>query len=244
MKIKPAAGFGLMAAAILPLLSANSQETPAPVPPATTAAPAGFSPAVAEAIKLAQSGVGDDVVMAYIRNSQTPYNLSAADIVALKNTGVSRPILAAMLNHDQSLRNPPPAVHPQNLYPPAIPAISMPQPVPASQSGSIANAAIVPTAPTIPEPGAAAPAPQTGPPQPAPLRPTVVEQPPPPPRVGIVPVAPAPGYYWAPGYWSWNGGWVWVDGRWVVRPWHGAVWSGGYWGRHGRGYIWVGGRWH
>ena len=66
---------------------------------------------------------------------------------------------------------------------------------------------------------------------------------PPAPQVEVVPVAPGPEYVWAPGYWAWNGGWVWIGGRWVVRPYPGAIWVGGHWGRLGRGYVWVRGHW-
>lgn len=52
---------------------------------------------------------------------------------------------------------------------------------------------------------------------------------PPPPRVEVVGVAPAPGYVWIGGYWGWAGGrHEWVPGRWEApRP----------------GYRWVPHRW-
>jgi hypothetical protein len=241
MKIKNSNCFGLIAAvAVLPLLSAYAQETPAPVAPAAPvvgAAPANFSPGVAEVVKLAQSSIGEDVVVAYVKNAQARYNLSANDIVALKNAGLSSPVISAMLNHDQSLRNQPaPASYEQKVYAPA----------PANPPSAIPNAPTVSPAPTVPPaPTVAAPSsiPMPTTPPPAPTSATIVEQAPPPAQVEVVPVAPGPDYYWVPGYWSWSGGWVWVGGRWAVRPWHGAVWVGGHWGMHGRGYIWMGGRW-
>lgn len=49
--------------------------------------------------------------------------------------------------------------------------------------------------------------------------------PPPPVRVGVVGVAPAPGYVWVGGYQRWTGnGYVWVAGRWVRPPRVGVVW--------------------
>lgn len=49
--------------------------------------------------------------------------------------------------------------------------------------------------------------------------------PPPPVAVGVVGLAPAPGYVWVGGYWDWVGGkWVWVPGRWVEPPRRHAVW--------------------
>jgi hypothetical protein len=49
--------------------------------------------------------------------------------------------------------------------------------------------------------------------------------PPPPVRVGVVGVAPGPGYVWVGGYQRWTGnGYVWVAGRWVRPPRGGMVW--------------------
>ena len=43
--------------------------------------------------------------------------------------------------------------------------------------------------------------------------------PPPPPRYGVIGVAPGPGYIWADGYYNRAGnGWVWVAGRWARPP--------------------------
>src|SRR5258706_14181298 len=43
----------------------------------TVSVPGNLSPAVSEVIRLAESGTGDDVILAYIQNSQGPFNLSA-----------------------------------------------------------------------------------------------------------------------------------------------------------------------
>ena len=49
--------------------------------------------------------------------------------------------------------------------------------------------------------------------------------PPPPVRVGVVGVAPGPGYVRVGGYQRWNGrGYVWVAGHWVRPPRVGVVW--------------------
>jgi hypothetical protein len=49
--------------------------------------------------------------------------------------------------------------------------------------------------------------------------------PPPPVRVGVVGVAPGPGYVWVGGYQRWTGsGYVWVAGRWVRPPRAGVIW--------------------
>ena len=68
--------------------------------------------------------------------------------------------------------------------------------------------------------------------------------PPPPPRYGIVGVAPGPGYAWTDGYWDWRGGnWFWVNGTWLRPPRPRAVWVPGSWrGEHGR-YRFYRGHW-
>lgn len=61
---------------------------------------------------------------------------------------------------------------------------------------------------------------------------------PPPPRYGVVGVAPAPGYVWTDGFWDWRGNnWVWAPGRWQRPPRRGARWEPGRWQeRHDRGH--------
>jgi hypothetical protein len=101
--------FGLVAALALPLLTAHAQTPGAPVPgvPAqpSVAAPVNLSPGAAEVVRLAGSGVGDDVVLAYIQNSQAAFNLAADDVLYLKDIGLSPQVTSAMLSHDSALRN-------------------------------------------------------------------------------------------------------------------------------------------
>jgi hypothetical protein len=269
--------LGSVAAAALPLLAGYAQ-TPAPsasstpmaapgTPKPGDAAPAvqpGFAPNVAEVLRVARSGLGDEVVIAFIKNCQSPYRLSTSDILALKDAGVSSPVLAAMLSHDSALRPahealagaPPPPGAPgtsspytyhQKLYGPPPGGEAAPANAPAPALAGPPQA--LPAQPTLPAqpmlPAQPAPPVQPIPPQqlaaPAPV---VVQQPPPPPRVEVVTAAPGPDYYWAPGYWSWRGGaWIWIGGCWAPRPYPGAVWIGGRWGWGGRGYVWIGGRW-
>jgi hypothetical protein len=47
---------------------------------------------------LAKAGVGDDLVISQIRNSRTVYHLSTADILDLKNSGVSEKVIDFMIN--------------------------------------------------------------------------------------------------------------------------------------------------
>ena len=72
----------------------------------------------------------------------------------------------------------------------------------------------------------------------------IVAQNPPPPQQEVIVVSPGPDYYWCSGEWRWNGvGWVWFPGRYVVRPYHGAVWLEARWVHGPRGWYRVSGRW-
>ena len=53
---------------------------------------------VADVKALAAAGVGDNVIISQIRNSRTVYHLSAADIIDLRNAGVSNPVIDFMIN--------------------------------------------------------------------------------------------------------------------------------------------------
>ena len=75
-----------MAFAMLPLLAGFSQTVnPSTAPQAN--APATLLPSADEVVRLAQSGVDNQVVLAFIEQSHSCYNLSGADITALKNAG-------------------------------------------------------------------------------------------------------------------------------------------------------------
>src|SRR6267143_1388528 len=70
----------------------------------TSAAPSSLSSlAAADVVKLSQSGVSDDVLLAFVNSSQQPYNLSANDVLYLKNAGLPPAVLEAMLRHDSAL---------------------------------------------------------------------------------------------------------------------------------------------
>jgi outer membrane lipoprotein SlyB len=53
---------------------------------------------VADVKALAAAGVGDNVIISQIRNSRTVYHLSAADIIDLRNAGVSNQVIDFMIN--------------------------------------------------------------------------------------------------------------------------------------------------
>jgi hypothetical protein len=65
---------------------------------------------VADVKMLAKSGISDEVIISQIRNSRTVYRLSAADIMDLKDSGVSEKVIDFMINTPSMYRynRPPP----------------------------------------------------------------------------------------------------------------------------------------
>lgn len=71
----------------------------------------------------------------------------------------------------------------------------------------------------------------------------VVAQPPPPPQVEVIPVAPSPAYIWIGGAWAWHGRWVWEGGHYALPPRHGAVWVPHHYEKRGNSHVWIAGGW-
>src|SRR5690349_9287431 len=59
---------------------------------------------LAEIIKLANSGVEEGVMMAFVTNSTSTFNLSAEEIIYLKDIGIPDHVVTAMILRDQTLR--------------------------------------------------------------------------------------------------------------------------------------------
>lgn len=77
-----------------------STNTGASTPASTSQTrPVQLSPGVPEILKLARGGVGDEVIISFIRNSGRQYPLSASEVLYLREQGVSEPVLSAMLNN-------------------------------------------------------------------------------------------------------------------------------------------------
>ena len=100
--------FASLGAASLVALSATAQ-TPAPTTTATsTPAPADSAPVklpygVEDVLKLSRAQVSEDVILNYIHNSGTIYNLSPKDIVYLRNEGVSDRVINTMLDQRKNV---------------------------------------------------------------------------------------------------------------------------------------------
>jgi len=183
----------------------------------------GLSAGAAEVVKLAGAGVGEDVVLAYVRSSQAPFNLTANTILQLKDAGVASPVIAAMLNRDGALRAQP--------VPRAVPGGAGAVPVQAPPPQQVA-----PVYTTVP---AVQPA--------APVEVVTVS---PGPDYYWVPGYWGwnAGWIWTGGYWGCRTGWGWGGyhgwGGYRGSGWSGrggwAGYHGGWGGFHGGG--WAGGR--
>src|SRR5690349_19602918 len=96
--------FGLLAAAVIPLMKIQAQSS-AETPNATGTVPAPeVSPGAAEVIKMAESGTSEDILLAYVQNSTATFDLSADQILYLRDIGLSSPLISAMLNRDTVLK--------------------------------------------------------------------------------------------------------------------------------------------
>jgi hypothetical protein len=112
-------------------------ETPqATAPPAPGPRPSHLSTNVLDVLHLAESGVEEPVILAYVDNSQTPFDLSSEDIIYLRDIGISPQIVSAMLRQDNVLR--------ERLPQSTVPNEPLPSPVtnapPASEPVYVTNA--------------------------------------------------------------------------------------------------------
>ena len=143
--------LGLIVAVFVPFSTlAQSPDDPAP-PPANSAVPA-ISPGAAEVVRLAEAGTSDDVILAYIQNSTATFDLSADQILYLRDIGLSSPVITAMLGRDSALRNQPQTyTYDQKLYPPTS--------APPAATGPVAAPLVPEQVPPPAPPVAEAPAP-------------------------------------------------------------------------------------
>ena len=59
---------------------------------------------ISEVIKLADSGVDESVIMAFVANSTSPFNPGVEEIIYLNSIGVSGSVVTAMMQRDQALK--------------------------------------------------------------------------------------------------------------------------------------------
>ncbi len=85
---------------------AETTTTAALVPRVEPVLPPNILPAtpLADVIKLAQSGVGENVILTFITNSIEPFDLDSEEIVYLNDIGVSDGVITMMMQRDQRLK--------------------------------------------------------------------------------------------------------------------------------------------
>ncbi len=239
--------------------------TPKPLDPTARVAsplprltvPTEIPPQVREVVRLAQTTLGENILLSYVQTISEPYHLSADQVIYLSDLGLSGSVVNALLTHETALagRAATMAATPEAATGSTSDVSRIVQAeVTATQASAIATElATEPTPASVPGPGVSGPNPTThiyGPPQPT----TVVVTEPAPtvidyntfydslsPYGSWVDVADY-GYCWRPTVsvvdTSWqpychNGSWAWSDQGWY--------WNSGYsWGWAPFHY----GRWH
>ncbi len=130
--------------------TSNAQTESAPVPPpndsvapAAPDSPPALPPNVypssplAQVIKLTQAGVSEDVIMAYVTNSGSTFNLDPDKIIYLKDIGAPDELVTAMMQRDQVLQ----AQMAASAY--------QPPPQPASTTETVVATEAAPPPPTV-----------------------------------------------------------------------------------------------
>lgn len=79
---------------------------------------------------LAKSGLNDDIIISQIRNSRSVYHLSAAEIIDLKDSGVSQRVIDFIINTPGASPAPPPPPVPVIVEEPAPVIVTEPPPAP------------------------------------------------------------------------------------------------------------------
>ena len=96
-----------------------------PLPPSIS-----LSRPAAEVAKLANSGLDETVMLAFVTNSTSTFSLGAEDIIYLNDIGISGTVVMAMIQRDQALRDMAASAAPAPAAPPP-PEPAAPEPAPA-----------------------------------------------------------------------------------------------------------------
>jgi hypothetical protein len=110
---------------------------------------------VEDVLKLSRANIGEEVILNYVQNSGTIYNLAPQDLVYLRDQGVSERVLNAMLNQrkvvEASAQTAAPAVPnapmvpDASMVPPApIYSDSAPAPAPAQSAPAASSVYVIP----------------------------------------------------------------------------------------------------
>ena len=127
---------------------ADAQETSTPIAGSATAVtttdPVQLSHSAEDILKLSRAKVGDDVIIAFIQGGSRRFDLTASEIVRLRNEGVSDRVLAAMVN-PQSPTPPAPQPPPQPAAPASAVSVSAAQDATGNTPAAPATVYVVPT---------------------------------------------------------------------------------------------------
>ena len=102
-----------------------AQEQPAPPPPDSATESSALPPDIlptsplAQVIRLMQAGVDESIIMTYVTNSGSTFNLNPDKIIYLKDIGLPNEVVTAMMQRDQQLQQQMTAT---TYQPPAQPA--------------------------------------------------------------------------------------------------------------------------
>ena len=94
---------------------------------------AAHAESVDDIVTLSQKNVGEDVILASIGNAKNDFNLTASDIIKLKNANVPNTVITAMLKHHAVAAAPAPAPAPL-VAAPAAPPVDGPAPATPPQA--------------------------------------------------------------------------------------------------------------
>jgi hypothetical protein len=233
------------------------------IPPATPAN-IKMSEAVEKVVKLAQSGVDETVMMAYVEKSTVRFDLDADEILYLSDVGVPSGVISAMLKHDgddpaKALT----AVTNSEAAQPAIPAQTAPPPGLAQAQPYTGQPPIEVTTNYVPNAAAPQQVVVQGQPQQVIVQqpaPTVVVAQPESVQYFYSSLSPYGSWYYVTDYgWCWQptvavadpfwrpygprGHWLWTDAGWYWHSDYSWGWAPFHYGRwhHGgaRGWLWI-----
>jgi hypothetical protein len=133
--------FGFAADTNAPASDANASQPAAASAPAVSAAPAQAPVAVKlpygveDVLKLSKAQIGDEIILNYVQNSGTIYNLEPKDIVYLRDQGVSEKVISTMLNQRRHIE-----MAAQNVAPQTVPNAPMVPEAPMVAADNTASA--------------------------------------------------------------------------------------------------------
>ncbi len=95
----PFLAVGIAAALTLAVGSVPAQDSTSAQNPGTSQAVPKLSSVVSQVIQLSKANIGEDTIITFVQNSGNSYSLDAAQIIYLKQQGVSANIINAMIKH-------------------------------------------------------------------------------------------------------------------------------------------------